>query len=518
MDPQDARQQLNIFVDTLPDSVFIPLRDKGIDPGLLTTDITSAYELVIRETGNIVEGVRRVLSGVDSPSNLVAFIQKDERIEEDNRSKIPALAYEIQTKIFDPVLPILKGAGFPIKEGRVAPSGKSEIRNPKSEGEGIVSPNTTTPQATPISAISPSLSELNAKRYPQSTTIPLNALDEKNIRALTRIAAGTTYTEDDLRNAFEELPVGLRQSLSSVDTANALQGIAKKHLLHVDQMASLASETGLVLLGLTHPGSFIGNIARRLRLPENQTKEIARDISAEILAKVRDALRGLHEENPKSEIRNPKQILNSNTPKRPDSDKLSATRPNVPGSVQYGRESYPAAGGLNASLQTPYSAGAKWNTGDNILAKQAAMKQEGPLSRAEVLRGIENPTPLNANRYPPPGGLNASPVGPTGWKPQQSAISPPGGGERLAVSNKKMEETAPTISEFSTSLGRGTGDRELNAKRSTLNASLQSEVAFPPPKPKAEPQDFLDQKLEVPMGIPKEEKSYTTDPYREPLA
>src|SRR3989338_695342 len=63
MDPKDARQKLNIFVDTLPDSAFIPLRYKDINPSLLTTDIASSYEFVIRETGHICEGVRRVPAG-----------------------------------------------------------------------------------------------------------------------------------------------------------------------------------------------------------------------------------------------------------------------------------------------------------------------------------------------------------------------------------------------------------------------------------------------------------------------
>ena len=121
-------------------------------------------------------------------------------------------------------------------------------------------------------------------------------MDEKNMRALVRIAAGTKYGEEELRNAFEDLPLGLRQSLSSVDTANSIQEIAKKYLLHVDQMAALASETGLVLLGLTHPADFIKNLAGRLRVPEERAKEIARETSSQILVKVRESLRSLHAE------------------------------------------------------------------------------------------------------------------------------------------------------------------------------------------------------------------------------
>ena len=360
MDPQDARIQLNIFIDNLPDSVFIPLRDRNIDPSLVTTDITSAYEFVIRETGHIVEGVRRVLAGEDSPNNFVAFIQKDEHIEEDNRQKIPVLAYEIQTKVFDPVLPILKQAGFTIKEGRVPEPPKSVVKDEVRS----VNYGRETPPA----------SEDGGAPFAKGDIRP--PIDEKNARSLLRIAAGTTYTEGDLRSAFEALPQGLRQSISSVDTANAIQDVAKKHLLHVDQMAALASETGLVLLGLTHPRDFILNLARRLRVPEEKAREVARDISGQILSKVREALRGLHED-----VKPPKE----NTEYR--SSNIEKSRTTQQENTELNAKRYPPAGGLNASLKTPYSAGAKWNVGENILAKQAEEK----LSREEMLHGIENP-------------------------------------------------------------------------------------------------------------------------------
>src|SRR3989344_6326506 len=200
MDPITAREKLNLFFDTLPDSVFFPLRDKGLDPSLLTTDIASAYEFVIRETGNICEGVFRVLKGEDSPSNFVGFIQKDEKIEEDNRQKIPALAYEIQQKLFEPVLPILKQAGFPIKEGKVAmpiinsqfpiPNGQPAVVSPyvlenRNQESGIRNQANRTPIPPPQG------SSLPATSYPPSGGLPPPPMDERNLRALLRIAAGT---------------------------------------------------------------------------------------------------------------------------------------------------------------------------------------------------------------------------------------------------------------------------------------------------------------------------------------
>ncbi len=484
MDIQEQLETLSAFIRVLPLNAQDELSRKELDIVYGVESIASKHDFVMRETGNICEGVKRVLAGEDSASNFLAFIQKDPHIEEDNRPKLPALAYEIQQKVFDPVLPILKQAGFPIKEGRVpAP------------------PPQTTPTSSTVTTaarnIEYQIPNIEKARIP-NTEQEKPPMEERNIRALTRIAAGTKYSEQELRNAFEDLPPGLRQSLSSVDTANAIESVAKRHLLHVDQMASLASESGLVLLGLTHPADFVANIARRLRLPEDQAKEIARDVSAEIFVRVRDSLRMLHEdvkphkENIEPRIPNIEKAQNSNIQNIKQSQPpASASSPSDLKAISY----KPKAG-----LQTPYSPGAKWNTGavqssklevesfgknapaeENILARQARMKES--LNREEVLRGIENPrqtyeytnyanqrmntnrreTPqddsqLTAHRYPPQGGLNAS---------------------------QKMRP--------------------------------QSEGIALPPKPKVDTDDFLDQKLQTPVTMPREEKRYTVDPYREPL-
>src|SRR3989344_7481480 len=206
MNPQQQRENFFRFIDALPQAVVDSLSQKNLDIIAVLHEVCVAREFVLYEMGNICEGVVRVLAGKDSPSNLLAFIQQDQNIEEDNRAKIPALAYEIQQKIFDPVLPILKQAGLPIKEGRVAApvpkaQEKFEVASSKFEGE---TPPAVSEYGTPFgkgettSAISASF-ELNAKRLSAEALAqagyPLDAspLEEKNIRALMRIAAGTNY-------------------------------------------------------------------------------------------------------------------------------------------------------------------------------------------------------------------------------------------------------------------------------------------------------------------------------------
>jgi len=303
-----------------------------------------------------------------------------------------------------------------------------------------------------------------------------------------------------------------------------------------------------------------------LRLPEARAKEIARDISAKILVRVRDALRGLHVEQPKSGLpaataqvglpaaTNVAQAsLPAVTPARNErtSGAAQAGLPAATNVVQAGvrnpqltprvapspanrmsplspRTAPPATGNTGSvpKVTTPFSPQAKWNLGgasgsppapelrragkfqvesptknapreESILARQAAEKEES-LSREAVLHGIENPDTLKVGSYKlesPREAKPETPVGPTGWRPAGGPSAPAG----KEVGSRKYE---------------GSG---AIPKPTVEKARPQSESAPPPPKPAQEPQNFLDEKLAGPARLQREERNFTTDPYREPL-
>ncbi len=510
MDITKQKDALLEFLFNLPLRVERTLSERAIDIIMRIHDIGGANGLIVKEIWWLYEGVRQVLAGEESPSELVAFMERDDRIEEDNRPKVASIAYEIQTKIFDAVLPILKEAGFTVKEGRVA----KVITNsqlPITNGENGVSPYVPMQEKTQSTVAQ----NPNKTQNTNSSNAPI---DEKHLRALLRIASGTTYTEDRLREQFETLPEGLKGAITSVDTANIIQNIAKKYMLHVDQMGSLASETGLVLLGFTHPRSFVANLSSRLRVNESRALEIAKDISAQILVKVREALRGLHgnAENPKSEIRpasrnlgageNPKQIplsasqiQNQPLPKKLD---ILAGQAEA-SSEELNAQRYPPTGGLNTSSRTPYSPDAKWNTGIARDLKTGASR-------------------LNQEER----------VGPTGWKPNaggnteiRNPKSPPSPG-----SYGRAGETNSTTQNTNKPIPSSRKDDTVESLRIPMPPTLTvppassqktrpaSESVFPPraPSTPSESDDFLSQKLNGPVGGGKEVGRYTTDPYREP--
>ncbi len=145
----------------------------------------------------------------------------------------------------------------------------------------------------------------------------------------------------------------------------------------------------------------------------------------------------------------------------------------------------------------------------------------------------------------------ASPVGPTGWKPPQSASLPivsrtglpkypinklemaapertAASVERVAASERR-EETTPAVSEYAV-YDYSNAPNNNPSRQPTLVRGIKGDKVRPqseaPQSSPASPaknenekveEDFLDQKLQAPMAVPKEERHYSSDPYREPL-
>ena len=104
------------------------------------------------------------------------------------------------------------------------------------------------------------------------------------------------YTKEQVEQRFENLPDELKEALASVETADELENIGKKHSLMLDQVSELADETGLVMLGFTKSDQFVRNVSQRLNINEAKAVDIARDVNSTILDKIRDGLRQIQEQ------------------------------------------------------------------------------------------------------------------------------------------------------------------------------------------------------------------------------
>ncbi len=96
-----------------------------------------------------------------------------------------------------------------------------------------------------------------------------------------------------LLDRLDKLPPQLKDAMFSDLNAEKMFDIGKKHGLLIDKIGEMTNETGLLMIGITHPNEFVGNLAERLQIDRETASKIADDINREIFAPVRDHLRAM---------------------------------------------------------------------------------------------------------------------------------------------------------------------------------------------------------------------------------
>ena len=104
----------------------------------------------------------------------------------------------------------------------------------------------------------------------------------------------SNYTPQQLREIYQKLPEDVKDAIFSVDTSEIIREIGEKHKLMIDKIGELADETGLVMLGLTHPNEFISHLTERLEVEHEIAKEIAEDINSKVFFPIRENLKKIH--------------------------------------------------------------------------------------------------------------------------------------------------------------------------------------------------------------------------------
>lgn len=123
---------------------------------------------------------------------------------------------------------------------------------------------------------------------------------------------------ESLLDRIDKLPKELRDAIFAETTADKVFEIAKKYDLLVDKTGEMASEIGLLMLGVTHPNDFINNLAERMKIPKDEARKIADDINASIFAPVREHLRALY------------GLPNTDASPEPEAQTSTPTQPNPP--------------------------------------------------------------------------------------------------------------------------------------------------------------------------------------------
>lgn len=102
------------------------------------------------------------------------------------------------------------------------------------------------------------------------------------------------YTTKQLQERYKSLPEDLKDTIWSAESANAIQSISKKYNLNIEQMGKLSSETGLVLLGFTHPKDYIKNLSASISIDMDTARKIAEEVNNIIFSKIKENLKKLH--------------------------------------------------------------------------------------------------------------------------------------------------------------------------------------------------------------------------------
>lgn len=102
------------------------------------------------------------------------------------------------------------------------------------------------------------------------------------------------YTDEQALEEYKNLPEDLKKAIFSVEMTEAVKRIGGKYQLHIDKIGALGNETGMVMLGVTHPKDFIPNLSQRLGVDKETARKIAEEVNAQIFAKVRDSLKKIH--------------------------------------------------------------------------------------------------------------------------------------------------------------------------------------------------------------------------------
>lgn len=90
--------------------------------------------------------------------------------------------------------------------------------------------------------------------------------------------------------SFETLPEEIKKLVLSPEIGEQIKALGDRHSLHIDQIGELASETRMVLIGMSPSKDFIPRIIDRLEISEEIANALVTEINELIFSRIREAL------------------------------------------------------------------------------------------------------------------------------------------------------------------------------------------------------------------------------------
>lgn len=102
-----------------------------------------------------------------------------------------------------------------------------------------------------------------------------------------------------LEERMKSLPKDLQLAMASVDIANAIQDIADKNDLMLDQASDLRDEVAYVMMGLSSAKKFVDNLVSKLKVKREVAVRIAEEVNTQIFDGIRASLQKIQDEHVK---------------------------------------------------------------------------------------------------------------------------------------------------------------------------------------------------------------------------
>jgi len=103
------------------------------------------------------------------------------------------------------------------------------------------------------------------------------------------------FTKEEIQTRFQKLPPNLKDAIVDVDVSEKIFAIGESTGLTIEQIGTLAAETGYVTLGLTRPNEFVSALSKNLGISEDAAKKIAAEVNHQIFYPIREALKSAHQ-------------------------------------------------------------------------------------------------------------------------------------------------------------------------------------------------------------------------------
>lgn len=308
--------------------------------------------------------------------------------------------------------------------------------------------------------------------------------------------------EESINSIASELPSQIRSFIARGGARNAAQQIMAKYQLHIDQTGVVGREILLLLTGLKDPNEFVQALTEEARLDQKTIGSIVQDVNAQIFVPLR-------EEEKKGGISVSSPTISPTTPQS-TRESVSTAQPGSHFHLQnkIAPPMRPAAT-RPASMPTPSLAPAP--TQQMPVNKMLEDHEEPHIefSKAPAPSSVPARSPIAPHMPPRPASIpNAAPASafakvsePPANLPgaMPSGVIPPGGRPSFMVP-PKMQSPAPEPAKQAPAIAPQGSVAPRTFERTPM-----------PPAPPAAPAPA------APKTPPPAPKSYTVDPYREPI-